>query len=123
MEPPFVISGTTDKPFLAKVTLTWAGPRNPPMEIEHWVELDPYHTTVHPVLGDEQVLDVELDRHTELLPIRQVIKPNVVTRDAGVASASGDKGRHVAHRNNDTGDPCKRSSCAVMCGLAFADEN
>ena len=42
------------------------------MEVEHWVELDPFHTSVvNPVLGDEQVLDVELDRHTELLPIRR----------------------------------------------------
>jgi hypothetical protein len=51
-EHPFVISSTTDVPFLAKVTLTWVGPQNVPMELEHWVDLDPFHTSiVNPVLG------------------------------------------------------------------------
>lgn len=70
-EPPFEVSGTTDRPFLAKVTLTWVGPQNVPMDVEHWVELELLHSAIHPVLGDEQVLDVELDRHTELMPTRR----------------------------------------------------
>ncbi|KZP05008.1 hypothetical protein FIBSPDRAFT_967656 [Athelia psychrophila] len=69
--PPFQISGSTDRPFLAKVTFTFVGPHNPPMDVEHWVELEPLHSAIHPVLGDEQVLDIELDRHTELMPIRR----------------------------------------------------
>ncbi|KAL6302839.1 hypothetical protein BKA93DRAFT_379999 [Sparassis latifolia] len=69
-EPPFLVMGTTDKPFLARVMLTWVGHINPPMEIEHWVELDPLHLA-HPVVGDEQVFDVELDRNTELRPVRE----------------------------------------------------
>ncbi|THH16539.1 hypothetical protein EW146_g4119 [Bondarzewia mesenterica] len=66
--PPFAVASTTDRPFLARLTLTLVGSQNPPMEIEHWVELDSLKST-NPVLGDEQVLDAELDRHTELLPV------------------------------------------------------
>lgn len=69
--PPYLVSGTTDRPFLAKVTFTFVGSNNPPMDMEHWVELEPLHSAIHPVLGDEQVLDIELDRHTELMPIRR----------------------------------------------------
>ena len=69
-DPPFIVSGTTDKPFLAKIKLSWIGNLNPPMEVEHWVKLDSNRTALNPVLGDEQILDVELDKHTELLPIR-----------------------------------------------------
>ncbi|KAI0356404.1 hypothetical protein OH77DRAFT_1423341 [Trametes cingulata] len=72
-EPPFVVTSTSDKPFLARLMFTWAGSMNPPTEIEHWVELDPMHYA-QPVLGDEQVFDVELDRSTELLPVRDDIK-------------------------------------------------
>ncbi|KZT25417.1 hypothetical protein NEOLEDRAFT_1133801, partial [Neolentinus lepideus HHB14362 ss-1] len=70
-EPPFIVRSTTDKPFLARIKLEWAGAQNLPMEVEHWVELEEYkHHT--PILGDEHVLDVELDRGTELLPFRQI---------------------------------------------------
>ncbi|KAI0372264.1 hypothetical protein BV20DRAFT_1051008 [Pilatotrama ljubarskyi] len=72
-EPPFVVTNTSDKPFLARLTFTWAGTMNPPTEIEHWVELDPMHYA-QPVLGDEQVFDVELDRSTEFLPVRAGVK-------------------------------------------------
>ncbi|KAL4251232.1 hypothetical protein ABKN59_006315 [Abortiporus biennis] len=69
--PPFVVTSTTDRPFLASLTFSWAGNTrlNPPTTIEHWVELDPLHLST-PVAGDEQVFDVELDRNTEFLPIR-----------------------------------------------------
>ncbi|OBZ68771.1 hypothetical protein A0H81_11328 [Grifola frondosa] len=73
-DPPFVVGGTTDRPFLAKLTFTWAGSMNAPLEIEHWVELDPVHVS-HPVLGDEQVFDVELDRNMEFLPAREDSRP------------------------------------------------
>ncbi|KAI0720588.1 hypothetical protein C8T65DRAFT_293816 [Cerioporus squamosus] len=72
-EPPFVITSTTDRPFLARMTLTWSGSMNPPTEIEHWVELDPMHYS-SAVQGEEQVLDVELDRNTDLLPVREDFK-------------------------------------------------
>jgi hypothetical protein len=86
--PPFSAVGTTDRPFLARLTLEWAGSQNPAMDIEHWVEvrsisiylalvgverfvkLDALRAA-NPVLGDEQVVDVELDRNTTLYPIRK----------------------------------------------------
>ncbi|GJE88777.1 hypothetical protein PsYK624_048630 [Phanerochaete sordida] len=69
--PPFVVTSTTDKPFLARITFEWAGAegQNPPLEVEHWVELDPLQRN-GAVLGDEQVFDVGLDRTTELLPVQ-----------------------------------------------------
>ncbi|TFY82298.1 hypothetical protein EWM64_g1713 [Hericium alpestre] len=66
---PFATARTTDRPFLARVTLTWAGAHNPAMEIDHWIELDALKAA-NPVVGEEQVLDVELDRATELHPMR-----------------------------------------------------
>ncbi|KAM5534983.1 hypothetical protein V8D89_011356, partial [Ganoderma adspersum] len=71
--PPFIITSTTNEPFLARLAFTWAGTMNAETEIEHWVELDPMqHTTAQ--LGEEQVFDVELDRHTELLPVRDDVR-------------------------------------------------
>ncbi|KAI8986065.1 hypothetical protein BD414DRAFT_48158 [Trametes punicea] len=72
-DPPFAVTSTTDKPFLARLTFFWAGTTNPPTDMEHWVELDPMHYS-KPVMGDEQVFDVELDRSTELLPARAGVK-------------------------------------------------
>ncbi|KAI9443449.1 hypothetical protein H4582DRAFT_1924809 [Lactarius indigo] len=62
--PSFFACGTTSQPFLARLRFEWtSGSLNPPLEVEHWVELDMLHTNT-PALGDEQVLDVELDRNT-----------------------------------------------------------
>ncbi|KAI9058472.1 hypothetical protein FKP32DRAFT_1761914, partial [Trametes sanguinea] len=87
--PPFVVTSTTDKPFLARLTFTWAGSLNPPTEIEHWVDLDPMHYA-NPVLGDEQVFDVELDRSTELLPVppdvREVNPQDMLTAETTVTA-------------------------------------
>ncbi|KAI0087889.1 hypothetical protein BDY19DRAFT_229466 [Irpex rosettiformis] len=68
-KPPFIVTGLTDRPFLARLTFEWSGRNelNPPMSLEHWVDLDPIHYTSG-VLGEEQFFDVELDRHTEFLP-------------------------------------------------------
>ncbi|KAH9942886.1 hypothetical protein B0H21DRAFT_823826 [Amylocystis lapponica] len=66
-DPPFVVTSTAEKSFLARLTFVWVGSANPPIDVEHW--LDPAHLT-HPVVGDEQVFDVELDRNTELVPAR-----------------------------------------------------
>ncbi|KAI0696018.1 hypothetical protein BC835DRAFT_915960 [Cytidiella melzeri] len=60
-KPPFVVTGLTDRPFLARLTFEWSGSDalNPP--------LDPIHYST-PVLGEEQFFDVELDRNTEFMP-------------------------------------------------------
>jgi hypothetical protein len=77
------------------------------MEAEHWVELDPFHTSiVNPVLGDEQVLDVELDRHTVLLPIRRV-------NASSLRKLKGDKSNKSAEEKMINGqsepdEPCKQ---------------
>ncbi|KAG2133346.1 hypothetical protein DEU56DRAFT_420724 [Suillus clintonianus] len=63
---PFAIIGTSSEPFLAKVVMEWASGGR--MEVEHWIDLDPGNA-VSSVLGSEQVLDVELDRGTRLLPV------------------------------------------------------
>ncbi|KAG5636404.1 hypothetical protein H0H81_008178 [Sphagnurus paluster] len=79
--PPFVVVGTADKPFLAKVELYFSGPPGPkgapidqPMTLEHWVELDLLKSST-PVVGDEQVVDVELDKGTVLLPVQKGYRP------------------------------------------------
>ncbi|KAL5501431.1 MLP1_7 [Sanghuangporus vaninii] len=66
-EPPFSVKGTSNKSFLAQINLEWVGTRNKPTQIEHWVQLHEGKST-RPVKGEEQVLDVELDRHTEVIP-------------------------------------------------------
>ncbi len=38
-EPPFSATGTTDKPFLASVTLEWAGSTNKLTSVEHFVDV------------------------------------------------------------------------------------
>ena len=49
--------------------------------------MDPLHLG-HPVLGDEQVFDVELDRNTQLLPVREDVR-KLSWKDEDV----GDNGR------------------------------
>jgi len=76
--PPFFACGTTSQPFLARLRFEWtSGSLNPPLEVEHWVELDMLHANT-PALGDEQVLDVELDRNTvfrQVPPSEQGLDP------------------------------------------------
>ncbi|RDB26404.1 hypothetical protein Hypma_006714 [Hypsizygus marmoreus] len=74
--PPFVVVGTTDQPFLARVELQFSGAPNATGEmvdqttvLEHWVELDPLGTGA-PVAGDEQIVDIDLDKKTMLLPMQ-----------------------------------------------------
>ncbi|KAH9891741.1 hypothetical protein C8Q73DRAFT_86298 [Cubamyces lactineus] len=102
-EPPFVVTSTTDRPFLARLTFTWAGTKNPPTEIEHWVELDPMQYA-NPVLGDEQVFDVELDRSTELLPIRPDIQ-EVPLEDMHSAGTSAPEAVGAAEKGDVAAEP------------------
>ncbi|KAI0826902.1 hypothetical protein BC628DRAFT_1418952 [Trametes gibbosa] len=88
-KPPFVVTSTTDRPFLARLLFTWTGTMNPPTEVEHWVELDPMHH-VNPALGDEQVFDVELDRSTELLPVPAGVQEPTLEDMHDAETATGD---------------------------------
>ncbi|KAJ7691278.1 hypothetical protein B0H17DRAFT_1201138 [Mycena rosella] len=65
--PPFVVIGTAAAPFLARLELAFYSPSvgGPPQKIvlEHWVELDRMQSSSVAV-GEEQIVDVELDRGT-----------------------------------------------------------
>ncbi|KZO93588.1 hypothetical protein CALVIDRAFT_539759 [Calocera viscosa TUFC12733] len=63
---PFTTSGKTKAPFLAQVRLSWPGYQNKDTTATHWVRLDPVKTGGW-VAGDEQVLDVRLDKDTVFL--------------------------------------------------------
>ena len=81
------------------------------MEVEHWVDLDPFHTSiVNPVLGVEQLLDVELDRHTELLPIRR--NDPISRKRRGEDHTKG--GEDIAIGQNELDDPCKPIAFCVV---------
>ena len=85
-EPPFFVESTTDAPFLARVTLDWNGQTNAQTVVEHWVQVsispsgNAYRLTQfwcrqidrlrtgYVAFGQEQLLDVELDRNTPLAP-------------------------------------------------------
>ncbi|KZT36036.1 hypothetical protein SISSUDRAFT_100743 [Sistotremastrum suecicum HHB10207 ss-3] len=64
---PFCLIGVTDKPFLAKVTLNFCGIQNPPFSLEQWVDVD-RSRAMKAVLGEEQLVDVELSKDTSFLP-------------------------------------------------------
>ncbi|KAG6900813.1 hypothetical protein C0993_000132 [Termitomyces sp. T159_Od127] len=79
--PPFVVVGHADEPFLAKIELCFSGAFNSDGELtdqtvclEHWVELDLSKIST-PVVGDEQMVDIELDRGTVLLPLQKGYPP------------------------------------------------
>ncbi|KAG8716455.1 hypothetical protein FRC11_008604 [Ceratobasidium sp. 423] len=65
--PPFAISRLSKRPFLARVTLVFADENTKDIVITHWVDLDPARSG-STALGAEQIFDVELNRHTQLLP-------------------------------------------------------
>ncbi|KAG6862481.1 hypothetical protein C0995_000027 [Termitomyces sp. Mi166 len=79
--PPFVVVGNADESFLAKIELHFSGAPNSDGELidqtvylEHWVELDLSNLSI-PVVGDEQMLDIELNRGTVLLPLQKGYSP------------------------------------------------
>ncbi|KAJ7578526.1 hypothetical protein C8J56DRAFT_1059991 [Mycena floridula] len=77
-EPPFVVVGTSDKPFISRITLFF----NPAtgaaatatledaqiVMLEHWVELHPGEVSKHVSIGEQQIVDLELDRATVIGP-------------------------------------------------------
>ncbi|KAF9000726.1 hypothetical protein BDQ17DRAFT_1359438 [Cyathus striatus] len=75
-EPPFVSVGFASKPFLARIELLFNGVAGDVSDsryqraiIEHWVELDPINMC-SAVVGEEQVVDIELDKRTVIQPRR-----------------------------------------------------
>ncbi|KAG6813933.1 hypothetical protein H0H92_005187 [Tricholoma furcatifolium] len=80
-QPPFLVVGTATEPFLAKVELHFSGSPGVNGEVidqivylEHWVELD-LMKSIAPVFGDEQMVDIELERGTILLPLQKGYLP------------------------------------------------
>lgn len=75
LDPPYCVLGLSDRSFLARISIEWVGNGeqsiNPATTIDHWVEIDGNRTlSSRPTLGEEQVLDIELDRRTEVVPKR-----------------------------------------------------
>ncbi|SJK97614.1 uncharacterized protein ARMOST_00867 [Armillaria ostoyae] len=72
-QPPFVVVGTAARPFLAKIELLFSHARGQDPEgqkfvLEHWVDLASPRPSKLPVKGEEQVVDIELDKETVFLP-------------------------------------------------------
>ncbi|KZT53125.1 hypothetical protein CALCODRAFT_61451 [Calocera cornea HHB12733] len=65
-DAPFTASGKANAPFLAQVRLSWAGYQNKDTTATHWVRLDSGKSGGW-VPGDEQVLDIRLDKDTVFL--------------------------------------------------------
>ncbi|KAG9091674.1 hypothetical protein FRC07_011808, partial [Ceratobasidium sp. 392] len=66
-EHPFVVSRSANASFLARVTLVFADARTKDVGVTQWVDLDPMRSG-RPILGAEQIFDVELDRNAQPLP-------------------------------------------------------
>ena len=69
----------------------------------HPSQLDPMQYA-NPVLGDEQVFDVELDRSTELLPIRADIQ-EVPLEDMHSAGTSAPEAVNAAEKEDVAAEP------------------
>ncbi|KAJ4488263.1 hypothetical protein J3R30DRAFT_3696009 [Lentinula aciculospora] len=75
-EPPFLVVGTTSEPFQARIELMFnpstsgPGQNGQKVILEHWVGLDMIGINKLPTKGDEQVVDVELDKDTILKPAK-----------------------------------------------------
>ncbi|KAJ3851176.1 hypothetical protein EV368DRAFT_65972 [Lentinula lateritia] len=73
-EPPFLVVGTTSEPFQVQIELMFnpstsgPGQNGQKVILEHWVGLDMIGTNKLPTTGDEQVIDIELDKDTVLKP-------------------------------------------------------
>ncbi|KIL67459.1 hypothetical protein M378DRAFT_255858 [Amanita muscaria Koide BX008] len=72
--PPYVVVGTSDRPFLARIELLFNGiggseaiSESQKIILEHWVELDSVKSAT-PAVGEEQVMDIELDKRTVIGP-------------------------------------------------------
>lgn len=70
-EPPFLVVGTAAESFMAKIELSFApteGTDQPQrILLAHYIELDPSNSR-NVAVGSRQVVDVDLDKNTKLLP-------------------------------------------------------
>lgn len=62
-------------------------------------QLDPVHSSTG-VLGDEQVFDIELDRYTELFPIRE--DRNIVTWDDSLPASKQHNSISTSNQTKNT---------------------
>lgn len=74
-EPPFVVVGAAARPFLARIELLFSHARSQDSQgqkfvLEHWVDLASPRPSKLPVKGEEQVVDIELDKETVFLPAK-----------------------------------------------------
>ncbi|KAF9066826.1 hypothetical protein BDP27DRAFT_1296830 [Rhodocollybia butyracea] len=80
-EPPFVVVGTTAEPFQAQVELLFNSSTSGPGQngqkviLDHWIGLDMIGTNKLPTKGDEQVVDIELDKDTVIKPAKSGYTP------------------------------------------------
>ncbi|KAJ3877470.1 hypothetical protein F5051DRAFT_5104 [Lentinula edodes] len=80
-EPPFLVVGTTSEPFQVQIELMFnpstsgPGQNGQKVILEHWVGLDMIGTNKLPTKGDEQVIDIELDKDTVLKPAKTGYPP------------------------------------------------
>ncbi|KAG6331932.1 hypothetical protein ID866_7158 [Astraeus odoratus] len=79
---PFAVVGSADNPFLAKLLLEWVGGGR--LEMERWVDLDPSKSSTS-VLGFDEMIDIELDRNTPLLPTPNGNPPSLPSLDRVVS--------------------------------------
>ncbi|KAG8688833.1 hypothetical protein FRC09_012705 [Ceratobasidium sp. 395] len=66
--PPFAVSRLAKAPFLARVTLVFSDEHTKDVTVTQWVDLDPMRSG-RPILGAEQIFDVELNRNAKPLPV------------------------------------------------------
>ncbi|KAK0461154.1 uncharacterized protein EV420DRAFT_1762465 [Desarmillaria tabescens] len=72
--PPFLVMGAAARPFLAKIELLFSHARGQNLDgqkfiLEHWVDLAQRSSKL-PVEGEQQVVDIELDKETVFLPAK-----------------------------------------------------
>ncbi|KAG8775735.1 hypothetical protein FRC12_001295 [Ceratobasidium sp. 428] len=66
--PPFAVSRLAKAPFLARVALVFSDEHTKDVTVTQWVDLDPMRSG-RPILGAEQIFDVELNRNAKPLPV------------------------------------------------------
>ncbi|KAK0212730.1 hypothetical protein DFS33DRAFT_60551 [Desarmillaria ectypa] len=74
-QPPFLVMGAAARPFLAKIELLFSHARGQDAEgqkfiLEHWVDLASPRSSKLPIEGEQQVVDIELDKETVFLPAK-----------------------------------------------------